>query len=213
MRTLLEGGILQFMESIGQESRALAVGAASTPLQDTIRARNIIRGYTNAMHSGIKQYIQGETERLLSHYPYPCSNALAQTLAGPALRKYIRDSLRWLVVTMEFQPGSGTENFDFCTNALVLRFCSRIAGSFTYSNPMLRDVPDNVDEEDEQEQVAQWYWQEYTLNDLEDVLPGPDSVDLEQVSVTVPNTTSSNCLICQEAQPVMRKTNACGHEY
>jgi hypothetical protein len=159
---------------------------------------------------------QGRTEILLTGHPNACSDALAQTLVGHALRRHIRDSLRWLVVKLQlyFNSISGFRpTYDSLPNTLMLQTCNRMAEFFTCANPMLRGIPDDVSEEDEEDEIAQWYWQEYAPNDLQDVPTGPDTVNPEQVSLTGPNNTSSICLICQEVQPIMRKTNACGHEY
>jgi hypothetical protein len=68
---------------------------------------------------------------------------------------------------------------------------------------------DNFDFEDELEE----HRQEYDPPDLTDVLPSPENVDVADVSTLVSKTEESMCALCFDPHDIMRKIDACVHEY
>ncbi|KAF1846429.1 uncharacterized protein K460DRAFT_356106 [Cucurbitaria berberidis CBS 394.84] len=70
-------------------------------------------------------------------------------------------------------------------------------------------VNHNFEEYEEED----WYWEQYEVNTLVDVLDGPANVRVDQVSTVVPAADVSSCGICGDTKSTMRNINVCSHEF
>ena len=108
------------------------------------------------------------------------------------------------------------------TQVMVSVFFLDVAQFFSYASPLLQrywdpalqssDSDDSdgafIDDED-----RAWYWQEYELTELEDVLIGPENVDIDRVSIPMTVLQPLTCPICIEPHAAVRQLRVCRHAF
>jgi hypothetical protein len=97
------------------------------------------------------------------------------------------------------------------TKCKLKLFYRNTAKFFSYATPPLSKYWQ--DDEFSDEESRAWYWQEFEAVQLEDVLTGPDTANIEQASVSLANASNDTCVILFDPYPAMRETIVCGHRY
>lgn len=88
-----------------------------------------------------------------------------------------------------------------------------IAAYFSFDSRLLQDPELIWVGDDSESDIDEAEWQAVDPDHLENVLVGPEQVSVAEVSVQVPTTAESACLICFESPTSMRKIKVCGHVY
>jgi hypothetical protein len=182
-------------------------------MYETMTAQNIAEGIAALIHASastmcnfIDLHVQEKTASVFLAVSDNCMHLLSQTMRRSML-EIINVCLRTVVSYRE--PGVGMVyncSIEFTQNR-VDHFYRNVSEFFPHKFPLLdRDYVDYLSEiEGNFERMDE-------VND-ELALVGPASVDVEQVGITVANTSGKVCTICFEALPTMRKVKVCCHEY
>lgn len=92
-------------------------------------------------------------------------------------------------------------------------FLEKIAGFFTHVSPLL--IPhvsedDGLEDDEAQDEDG---WEAIELDNLTDVLSGPDTASIDEVSQVICHPEDQTCSICWETVVSLRKLNACTHVF
>ncbi|KAH7088753.1 hypothetical protein FB567DRAFT_522225 [Paraphoma chrysanthemicola] len=123
-----------------------------------------------------------------------------------ALRTHILAALDVLLRSLGAFASNGILATSLRTRQNLQIFYRNIARFFSHASPLLSDFwPSENDHEEDA-------FEEYSLDDLEDVLIGPDSVDIDELSISVSHDPATDCAVCFDAYSTLPKL-ACAHEY
>lgn len=161
----------------------------------------------DALSGMIELYVHEQTEVLSRGLGCQDIDAnLFVELVQEPLRIYIRADFDVLLRAMGLVNGNAVSPQSARARQHLRTFYDQIAQFFSYASPLLSDfwpvIHDAVEDE----------YEEYTEEDLQDVLPGPEDVEIGQVSVAVPTDPGTICSICFDSDTAMRKL-ACAHLY
>ncbi|KAF2029682.1 hypothetical protein EK21DRAFT_112725 [Setomelanomma holmii] len=171
------------------------------------------RNVADAMTAKIMLYVRAQTE-VKSHavgYSRVIPNLLAISL-DDLLRTYVRDDMEVLLDSLGFFADQSIQVESNRTKQCTRDFYHKIAQFFSYSSPLLSAFWASgleSDEDDEDDHDDDEILEDHTVIQLEDVLAGPENVQLDDVSMVVDKHVASTCIICFEACTPMRKSNAC----
>ncbi|CAO2655045.1 Nn.00g117780.m01.CDS01 [Neocucurbitaria sp. VM-36] len=223
----LTGGILRDM--IDPLNALFAGGAPDSAIDDYLTER------TDLMCTAIEQFIREQAD--LKVYGNFDENGnigeMFVRLVRAPLREQIDNCFESLFAMLDFGSGHAIDKDDDGPKAEIAHFLCEIARFFTYASPLLSDfwitesdsdsdgeifeqieVPEHIADHDfANYQDGDWFWQEYDVNTLVDVLAGPNNVHVDQVSSVTMTTELSSCGICHDSESPMRSLHVCGHEF
>jgi hypothetical protein len=161
----------------------------------------------DALSGLIELYVHAQTEVLSRGLGCQDVDAnLFVELVQEPLRIHIRADFDVLLRAMGLVNGNAVSPQSTRAQQHFRTFYHQIADFFSYASPLLSDFWPAMHYGDEDD------YEEYTEEDLQDVLPGPEDVELGQVSVAVPTDPGTTCSICFDSDTTMRKL-ACAHVY
>jgi hypothetical protein len=154
----------------------------------------------DALSGMIELYVHEQTEVLSRGLGCQDIDAnLFVELVQEPLRIYIRADFDVLLRAMGLVNGNAVSPHSARARQHLRTFYDQIAQFFSYASPLLSDfwpvIHDAVEDE----------YEEYTEEDLQDVLPGPEDVEIGQLSVAVPTDPGTICSICFDSDTTMRK--------
>jgi hypothetical protein len=200
IKQLLGPSIAEFLREANTMSETMTTENIAERIATFIHAK------ASTMCDIIELHVQEKTTSLFLAISDSCRNTLSQTMRRSML-EIIDVCLRTVVSYRE--PGAGMVyncSTEFTQNRLN-HFYRNISEFFPHKFPLLdRDYVDYLSDIDgEFEHIDEF--------NGEPALDGPNPLNVEQVSVTMANTSDKVCTICFESLPTMRKIKACCHEY
>ncbi|KAJ4368454.1 hypothetical protein N0V83_006811 [Neocucurbitaria cava] len=183
--------------------------------------------HTTLMCQAIENYIRAQAD-LKVHANYDANGNIGEMfvrLIRAPLREQIDNCFEALSSRLDFAFGIVNAEDDDA-KAEIANFIREVAQFFSYASPLLSDFwiqdgdSDNdsdgtdyhADHQFDRYTEEDWHWQEAILDELEDVLSGPENVTLDQVSSVAMTTDESSCDICGDTESTMRQLNACSHQ-
>jgi hypothetical protein len=169
----------------------------------------------------IEVFVRQQTSNILQGETDLCSDGFIDVIRAP-LREHMREELNSFVAGSLSNASRGIDMQHVDTQVILSVFFQDVGQFFSYASPLLQrywdpalqssDSGDSdgtfIDDED-----RAWYWQEYELTELEDVLTGPENVDIDRVSIPVDVLQPLTCPICIEPHTAVRQLKACRHAF
>jgi hypothetical protein len=145
----------------------------------------------DALSGMVELYVREQTEVLSRGPGFQAidTNLFVEVVQEP-LRTHIRAAFDVLLRALGVFTGNAVSPKSARARQHLRIFYHKIAQFFSYALPLLSDfwtATHNADED---------IYEEYTLDNLQNVLPGPEDVEIDQVSVAVSTYPATTCIVC-----------------
>ncbi|KAH4118840.1 hypothetical protein HBH70_158030 [Parastagonospora nodorum] len=215
VRQLLDPSVSEIIITVNTMTANMSANDLSPAVDEYVQAQASI------LTNNIEVFVRQQTSLILRGETDLCSDGIVDAIRAP-LRDHVREALNRLMAGFQSISSKEIDMGDFEARFMLSVFFRDVARFFSYASPLLRHYwePDfhSSDADDSDGIIIDdgdrvWYWQEHELSELEDVLTGPENVDIDRVSIPVTVLQPFDCSICLDQHTEIRQLNACSHAF